>query len=157
QNYAVFREHEQGLPHVAVHDFATGETKRLKFPEPVYSVFPDANPEFESTTFRYRYQSLVTPMSVFDCDLSTHERQLLKQTEVLGGYTPARYKSERVWATAPDGVKVPIALVYRDDVKRDGSAPLLLTGYGSYGATSSVSFMSQRLSLLDRGAVFAQA
>ncbi|MFL5340300.1 MAG: S9 family peptidase, partial [Gemmataceae bacterium] len=157
KNYAVFQEHELGLPYLAIHDFATGKTKRLEFPEPVYSVSPDANPEFDSKTFRYRYQSLVTPPSVYDCDLATHETELLKRTEVLGGYDPKLYKSERVWATAPDGVKVPIALVYRDGVKRDGSAPLLLYAYGSYGATIPVSFSSPRLSLLDRGVVYAQA
>jgi oligopeptidase B len=157
QTHAVFLEREQGLPHVAVHDFATGQTKRLEWPEAVYSVAPDANPEFGATTFRYRYESPVTPDSVFECDLATLQRKLLKQTEVLGGYDSSKYRTERFWATAPDGVKVPIALVYRADVKRDGTAPLLLYGYGSYGATTRVGFSSPVVSLLDRGVIYAQA
>jgi oligopeptidase B len=157
KDYAVFTEREQGLPHLAVHDFRAGRTKRMNFPEPVYSVFPTENPEFDTTAFRFRYDSLVTPDSVYEYDLAGGGRKLLKRTEVLGGYDPAQYQSERVWATASDGTKVPIALVYKKGVKRDGSAPLLLYGYGSYGATMGATFNSARLSLLDRGFVYAQA
>jgi oligopeptidase B len=157
RDHMVYTEREQGLPQVVVYDFATKQGRRLSFPEPVYSVFPDANPEFDTAAFRYRYQSLVTPHSVYECDLATSETKLLKRTEVLGGYDPAQYQSERVWATAGDGTKIPISLVCRKGVLRDGTAPLLLTGYGAYGASGSVTFSPARLPLLDRGVVFAQA
>jgi oligopeptidase B len=157
QDHAVFQEREAGLPHLAVHDFANGRTKRIDFPEPVYSASPDENPEFNATALRFRYSSLVTPDSVYEYDLGSGRRTLLKRTEVLGGYDPANYQSERVWATAPDGTRVPIALVYKKGVKRDGSAPLLLYAYGSYGSTLPVGFNSPRVSLLDRGVIYAQA
>ena len=138
-------------------DLRTGRWHRLEFPEPVYSAFPNANPEFNTTVFRFSYQSFVTPNSVFDYDMDSRKRELLKQTEVLGGYDPGRYQSERVYATAADGVRIPISLVYRKELKRDGTRPLLLYGYGSYGASTPVTFSSSRLSLLDRGVVYATA
>jgi oligopeptidase B len=107
--------------------------------------------------FRYSYQSFVTPPSVYDYDMHTRTGTLRKRIEVLGGYDPAAYVSERVWATARDGIRVPISLVYRRGTRRDGTAPLLLYGYGAYGAAMSVGFNSNRLSLLDRGVVFAIA
>jgi oligopeptidase B len=157
RDHMVYTEREQGLPQVVVYDFATKQGRRLSFPEPVYSVVPDANPEFDTAAFRYRYQSLVTPDSVYDYDLTTRQTKLLKRTEVLGGYDAAQYQSERIWATAGDGTRVPISLVCRKGVARDGTAPLLLTGYGAYGASGSVTFSPARLPLLDRGVVFAQA
>ena len=104
---------------------------------------------------RYAYQSLVTPSSVFDYDMNTRKATLMKQTEVPGGFDKANYKSERVFATASDGTKIPMSIVYRRDVKLDGSAPLLLYGYGSYGASISPTFSASRLTLLDRGVVYA--
>jgi oligopeptidase B len=149
-HYVLF-EREDGLPQMRVTDLRTGESHRMAFPEPAYSAFPEANPEFDTTTFRYSYQSLVTPASVFDYDLDGQTAVLLKQTEVLGGYDPSRYATERLFATARDGVKVPLSVVYRKDFKRDGKAPVHLYGYGSYGFPLPITFSSNRLSLLDRG------
>ncbi|MBI3578152.1 MAG: S9 family peptidase, partial [Ignavibacteriales bacterium] len=118
---------------------------------------PSINPEFVSKVFRFNYQSLVTPSSVFDYDMETGKRTLMKQTEVLGGYDPTQYVSERVFAKAKDGTMVPISLVYKKGVKKDGSAPMLLYGYGSYGFSLPIGFSIPRLSLLDRGVIYAQA
>jgi oligopeptidase B len=107
--------------------------------------------------FRYNYQSLVTPSSVFDYDMSTHDTTLLKQQEVLGGYDPSQYVSERLWATARDGVKIPLSIVYKRGLKRDGTAPLFLYAYGSYGYGTAATFSSSRVSLLDRGMAFVIA
>ncbi len=156
QDFYVLFEQENGLPQLTVVTLATGEKKRITYPEPVYSVFPQVNREYKTRFFRYSYQSLITPPSVFDYDVEKHTSALLKQTEVPGGYDPARYKSERVWATAKDGVKVPISVVYRKDLKKaDGSNPLYVSGYGSYGISVFDTFGSARLSLLDRGVVMA--
>jgi oligopeptidase B len=149
-HYVLF-ERENGLPQMRVTDLRTGESHRMAFPEPAYSAFPEANPEFDTTTFRYSYQSLVTPASVFDYDLERRTAVLLKQTEVLGGYDPTQYATERLFATAQDGVKVPLSVVYRKDFKRDGKAPVYLYGYGAYGFPLPITFSSNRLSLLDRG------
>jgi len=157
KNHAVIAEREGGLSQVRVHDFRTGKQYRIDFPEPVYDVFGAGSPEYDTDTVHLNYTSLVTPMSVYDYNLDTKERKLLKRTEVLGGYDPDKYQSERIEATAEDGTKVPISLVYKKGLKRDGSAPLLLYGYGSYGATLPVGFNSSRLSLLERGVVYAQA
>jgi oligopeptidase B len=118
---------------------------------------PAANPEFDTATLRFRYNSLVTPASIFDYDMKTRERKLLKQEEVLGGHDPSKYRSERIFATAKDGTRIPISLVYRKDLARDGKAPLWLSGYGSYGAPAFVGFSTLHLSKLDRGVIFAQA
>src|SRR6185436_4318084 len=130
---------------------------RVAFPEPTYSVFPAQNAEFDSALYRYSYQSLVTPLSTFDYNVRRRESLLLKQTEVLGGYDRTRYISERLWATAEDGTRIPISLVRRQDVAKDGRAPGYLYGYGSYGLSLPVNFSSNRVSLLDRGVVIAIA
>ena len=148
-------ERERALPHIAIRAFADGATHRVAFPEAVYSVFPANNPEFDTMLLRYSYQSFVTPASVYDYDMAGRTSTLLKRQEVLGGYDSDRYTSERVEATASDGTKVPISIVYRKDTKRDGSAPLYLGGYGSYGISQNVAFSSSRISLLDRGVVMA--
>jgi len=153
----VLRERENGLPHLRVTDLRTGQSHRIEFPEPAYAVFPGDNREFDTAAFRFNYQSLVTPPSVFDFDTEKRERKLLKQTEVLGGYDPSQYQSERIDAAAADGTRIPISVVYKKGFKRDGTAPMLLTGYGSYGISSPPTFSSSRLSLLDRGMVFAIA
>ncbi len=155
--HAVLSEREAGLPTRRIRDLRNGQDHRLEFPEPVYSVFNDLNPEFQTAVFRFRYQSLITSDSVYDYDMDSHQRTLLKQTEVLGGYDPARYTSERLFATASDGTKIPISLVYKKGLRRDGSNPLLLYGYGSYGSSLSITFQSARLSLLDRGVLYAMA
>jgi oligopeptidase B len=154
--YVVF-ERAQGLPRLKVVDVASGATHDVPFPEPAYSVFPAANVEFETSKYRYSYESLVTPRSIFDYDVKERTSELLKEQPVLGGYDRTQYVSERLFATAPDGVRVPISLVYKKDVARDGSPPMLLGGYGSYGLPLPVTFSSARLSLLDRGLVVALA
>ena len=149
-HYVLF-EREGGLPQLRITDLRTGASHRMAFPEPAYSAFPDANPEFDTTTFRYNYQSLVTPSSVFDYDMEKRTSTLLKQTEVLGGYDPSRYATERLYATAKDGVRIPLSVVYRKGSRRDGKAPAYLYGYGSYGFPLPITFSSNRVSLLDRG------
>lgn len=148
-------ERKNGVPQMDVFDLKTGKSHYIEFPEPVYVAGPTQNAEFNTTTFRFTYESFVTPSSVFDYDLNTRKRELKKQQPVLGGYDASLYQSERVYATASDGAKVPISLVYRKDLKRDGSRPALLEAYGSYGYPSDVDFSSQRISLLDRGVIYA--
>jgi oligopeptidase B len=156
-NHMVVTERADGLLKLKVTDFRNAKTEDVSFPEPVYTVSGAANPEYNSSTFRFNYQSLVTPSSVFDYDMNTDKRTLLKQTEVLGGYDPSRYSSERIYATAPDGTKIPMSIVYKKGIKLDGKNPTLLYGYGSYGYSIDPTFSSSRLSLLDRGVVFAIA
>jgi oligopeptidase B len=157
RQYAVFVEREQGLVRLVVHDFQSGRNVNVPFREPVYAAGPGANPEYDSKTFRYTYQSFITPSSVYDYEMESGKCTLLKQTEVLGGYDPGKYVSERISATASDGVKVPLSIVYRAGMKRDGRNPLLLYGYGAYGIPMSATFSIPRISLLDRGVVFALA
>ncbi|MGH7278886.1 MAG: S9 family peptidase, partial [Candidatus Rokuibacteriota bacterium] len=154
----VVHERDRGLIRLRVTELgAGGAAHHIEFPEPTYEVSPDANAEFDTDRYRFRYQSLVTPSSVYDYAMPTRQLTLLKRTEVLGGYNPARYRSERLEATAADGTRVPISIVYRADTPRDGASPLLLTGYGAYGLPYPASFSSARLSLLDRGVGFAIA
>ncbi len=130
----------------------------LDFGEPTYSAGLGVNPDPSSGTLRYVYQSLTTPRSVFDYDPATREKTLRKQDQVLGGFDSANYRSERLWATAGDGTQVPVSLVYRPDLRpEEGGSPLLLYGYGSYGASMDASFSSPLLSLIDRGFVYAIA
>jgi oligopeptidase B len=152
--HAVLSEWESGLQQLEVVDFKNDKRQRIKFPEPVYSAELTANREFNTSVVRYAYNSLVTPLSIFDYDMNTGKTTLLKQTEVPGGFDRANYKAERVFATAQDGTKIPMSMVYRKGVKMDGSAPLLLYGYGSYGYSIPPTFSSTRLSLLDRGVIF---
>jgi oligopeptidase B len=157
RDFLVLQEKKEGLNHLRVHDFAGGSWREVPFPEPVYAAFAAGTPEFDSRVFRYSYQSLITPPSVFDYDTRTGRSQLLKREEVLGGYDPTLYASERLWATARDGVKVPISIVYKKGHARDGRSPLWLYAYGSYGFGTPAGFDSKRLSLLDRGIPFAIA
>lgn len=154
-DHAVLSEWENGLQQLEVVNFKTNKRHRIEFPEPVYSAGLSANREFNTSVVRYSYNSLVTPNSTFDYDMNTGKTTLLKQQEVPGGFDRNNYKAERVFATASDGTKVPISLVYRKGVKLDGSAPLLLYGYGSYGYSIPPTFSSSRISLLDRGVIFA--
>ena len=153
----VAHERDDGLSRLRVTTLADGAAHHIEFPEPAYEVSPDHNPEFAASSYRFRYQSLVTPPSVFDYDVAGRRSVLLKQMEVLGGYDPSRYRVERVHATAADGARIPISLVRRADTPRDGTSPLLLAGYGAYGISLPVMFSSSRLSLLDRGVAFAIA
>ncbi|HYC50413.1 MAG TPA: S9 family peptidase [Gemmatimonadaceae bacterium] len=156
-NHMVRSERQNGLPRIVVTDLRTNATHALAFPEPVYSAGLSSNAEWNTNTLRYAYQSFVTPSSVFDYNMETKATTLLKETEVLGGYDKAKYVSERVYAKARDGTMVPISLVYRRDVKKDGRAPMHLVAYGSYGSSSDVGFSANRVSLLDRGVVVATA
>jgi oligopeptidase B len=155
--HLVHFEREGGLPHLRVMDLEKGDSHRIAFEEPVYAVFPDANPEFDTTVFRFNYQSLTIPPSVYDYDLVSKERKLLKREEVLGDFDPENYRSERIFAEAADGTRIPVSLVYRKGIERDGKSPIYLTGYGSYGSATPTTFSSSRLSLLDRGVVCAIA
>ena len=157
KNHAVLSEWENGLQQLEVMNFGSGAKSRIKFPEPVYAANLSSNREFDTSVVRYSYNSLVTPTSVFDYDMNSGKSTLLKQQEVPGGFDRANYQSERVFATASDGTKVPMSMVYRKGVKLDGSAPLLLYAYGSYGISIPPTFSSNRLSLLDRGVIFVIA
>ena len=156
-DHLVLSEWQDGLQQIEIVDLETRQRHRVPFPEPVYSASVGNNYVFGTTTLRYNYQSLVTPPSVFDYDMATRRATLVKQTEVPGGFDRANYTSERVLAAASDGTTIPISIVYRNGAKRDGSAPLLLYGYGSYGVSVPPTFASSRLPLLDRGVVYAIA
>jgi len=155
--HLVTYEREGGNAQIAVHSLPGLRRHRIAFREPVFSAQRSTNPEFASHDLRFTYTSLVTPLSVYSYDMQRRRRTLLKQTPVLGGYDPRRYRSERIWARAPDGTRVPLSLVYRAGLRRDGRNPTLLNGYGAYGLSREPSFSSLRLSLLDRGFVFAIA
>jgi oligopeptidase B len=155
--HMVVEERENGLPHLRVHDFATGKSQRLEMPEAAYEAEGDRNWEFNTVEYRFNYQSLVRPPTVFSANLATGERTLIKQTEVLGGFDAKNYKSERLWAVARDGTKVPLSIVYRAGIDRTKPQPLWLYGYGSYGISMPASFSSSRVSLLDRGVIFVIA
>src|SRR6266700_3779615 len=163
RTHLVLFERESGLPHLRIVDLNAGDpsalaaSHRIEFAESAYNASIGENPEFNSTHLRFQYESFQTPRSIFDYDVHTRERALRKQQPVLGGYDPSQYVSERLHATASDGTRVPLSIVYRRDTPRDGSAPLLLYGYGSYGMSVPVNFSSNRLSLLDRGVIYAVA
>jgi oligopeptidase B len=157
KDHAVLSEWENGLQQIEVVDFKTNKNQRIQFPEPVYAAGLSTNREFDTNVLRYNYQSLVTPSSVFDYDMNSGQATLLKQTEVPGGFDKANYKSERVFATANDGTKIPMSVVYKRDVKLDGTAPTLLYAYGSYGIPISPTFSAGRLALLDRGVIYVIA
>ncbi|WP_091561395.1 S9 family peptidase [Micromonospora pattaloongensis] len=147
----------EGLTGLRVITIGSTDPYDLEFPEPIYTVGLDANPEYNTGTIRLRYSSLVTPDSVYDYDLTTREMTLLKQKPVLGDFDPAAYEQHREWAVADDGTRVPISLVCRAGTPRDGSAPCVIYGYGSYEASMDPWFSVSRLSLLDRGVIFAVA
>ncbi len=157
ENHLVVVERSDALLKIRVTDLQDGKTHHVTQPEPVYTNSPTGNPEFHTATLRFNYSSMVSPPSVFDYNMDSKQRELKKEYEVLGGYDKAQYESERVHAIAPDGKKIPISLVYKKGLTKDGKAPLLLYGYGSYGAPMDPAFNSARLSLLDRGFVYAIA
>ena len=161
--YMVVAERHTGLRRLRVHTMAgdgtgpTGSVHDIRFADPTYAVYPGTNPEFETTTLRFNYSSLTVPASVYDLDMRTHEQTLMKREEIRGGFDSANYTSERLWATAQDGTKVPISLVHRNPLVRDGKRPLLLYAYGSYGSSMEARFSASTVSLLDRGFVYAIA
>lgn len=162
QNFAIASETVLGLDRMRVFRFEgeqlAANPVTVAFPEPTYSAGLSVNRIFDANSFRYSYTSLVTPASVYEYNVNTNESTLLKQQEVPGGFDRTRYAAERIWATATDGVKVPISLVYRRDTfHKNGTNPLYVYGYGSYGYALPVGFGSSRLSLLDRGIVMAYA
>ena len=157
EDYLIVYERERGLEKICVRDGNGAFSHYIEFPEPVYTVGATGNPEYRTKTLRFVYTSLVTPASVFDYNLETREREMKKQYEVKGGYDASHYQSERIFAIAPDGVEVPISLVYRRGFEKNGQGPLLLYAYGSYGHSIDPGFSSDRLSLLDRGFAFAIA
>jgi oligopeptidase B len=169
QDHLVAFEREGALPYLRVIDLPQATTNvaakgqalaashRIEFTEPAFNASLGVNPEFTTAEVRFNYQSFITPSSVFDYNPQTRERKLLKQQPVLGGHDPTQYVSERIHATASDGTRIPISLVARRDTPRDASAPLLLYGYGSYSISIPVNFNPNRLSLLDRGVIYAVA
>ena len=156
KDFYVRVERENALPHLTLVDFKSGAPHRIEFPEPVYSASPNNNREYDTKLYRYSYQSMVTPNSVFDYDVEKRTSKLLKQVEVPG-YDPTKYTTERLWATARDGTRIPISIVYRKDFQKNGTHPMFLTGYGSYGISIPVTFNSNALPLLDRGFSYAVA
>jgi oligopeptidase B len=157
KEHLVIYERASGLRQIRVLEVGSGEEHLISFPEPVYTVRPHGNPEFDTPLLRFTYTSLVTPSSVVDYDLRRRSWTVRKQTEVLGGYDPSLYRSERLFASAPDGTAVPISLVYRTPLQLDSQRPLLLNGYGAYGLSYDPMFSSNTLSLLDRGFIVAIA
>ncbi len=156
-DFMVATERRDGLRHLRIIPWDGGEEYEIEFDEPAYVTWVDENEEMETTTLRFGYSSLNTPESIYDLDLLTHERRLMKREQVRGGFDPVNYVVDRLWAPARDGVQVPISLVYRTGVALDGSNPLLLYAYGSYGSSMESWFRPAVVSLLDRGFVYAIA
>jgi oligopeptidase B len=157
KNYYITYERQYGLPQISVTGLPSGKSRRIEFPEPAYRTSPYINREFDTTKFLYSYQSFITPPSVFEYDMADASSTLLKQREIPGGYDRTRYQVEQIYATASDGVKVPISVVHQKGVKLDGAGPLFLYAYGSYGLPIDISFSSNIFSLVDRGVVYAIA
>lgn len=158
KNFLVVSERKNGLNALRVMEWQTDKEHYIPFNDPAYMAFASGNPEFDTEVLRYTYSSMTTPQTVYDYNMRTRSQELMKQNEVMDeNFDPANYVCERVYATVRDGVKVPVSIVYHKNTKMDGSAPLLLYGYGSYGYSIDPSFSSVRLSLLDRGFVYAIA
>jgi oligopeptidase B len=157
KDFWVTTERKNGLTQMRIHNVTDGSEHFVDFGEPAYAVYPSGNREYDLGTLRFGYTSLTTPNSEFDYNMATKEKKLIKEQEVPGGYDKSRYATERVFASAKDGVKVPISLVYKKGLVKDGTAPCLLYGYGSYGNSIDATFSASRLSLLDRGFVYAVA
>lgn len=156
-NYLVLSEREDGLTKIRIKTWDEKTDYYIDFNDPTYTAYTGTNLDFDSETLRFGYTSMTTPSSVYDFDMRTKERKLLKRQEVVGGYNPDDYESLRLHATSHDGVKVPISIVYKKGLKKDGNNPLVLYGYGSYGSSMDAYFSSARLSLLDRGFIWAIA
>ena len=157
KEHLVIEERKRGLTQIRVVAWNGTADHYLEFDEPAYRANLGINPEMDTATLRFEYTSLKTPLSIYDYDMTTRQRSLLKREEVLGGFDPDRYVSERLYAPAADGTEIPLSIVYRKGVKRDGRNPLLLYGYGSYGLSIDAAFASPRLSLIDRGFIYAIA
>jgi len=157
KNYLIISDRYQGLERLRIYNFTTNSFDNIEFPDPVYAVFGSANYEYDTHVYRFGYSSLVLPNTIYEYDLRSHTKQVLKQDEIPGGYDPNLYTSERIYATSHDGTQVPISLVYAKNLVLDGSNPLYLYGYGSYGYSLDAYFSTKRLSLLERGFVWAMA
>jgi oligopeptidase B len=157
KDHLVISERKNGLLQMRIRNMQNASEHYLDFGEPAYTASVGATPEYNTTVLRFNYSSMTTPNSVFDYDMVSKEKTLKKEQEVVGGYNKSEYVTERLYATAKDGSKVPISIVYKKGFAKDGSAPLLLYGYGSYGASMDAYFSSNRLSLLNRGFAFAVA
>ncbi|MDO5666095.1 MAG: S9 family peptidase [Bacteroidia bacterium] len=157
KDYITIELRKNGLSEIIAKPVLGGETKTIAFPEPVYTASLVGNPEYEVATFRYSYTSLNRPTTLYEYNIATSEVTKLKEQEIPSGFNPDNYVVERLWATAPDGVKVPMAIVYKKGLKKDGNNPALIYSYGSYGASSNVHFSVSIYSLIDRGFVYALA
>ncbi len=157
KNYLVFTERQNGLTQMVIFDRKSGIKEFLKFDEPAYYVGPSGNPEYNTDNFRFAYTSMITPSTQYEQNLATGKRTVLKVQEVLGGYNKENYETKRLFATAKDGTKIPLSVVYKKGMVMNGKNPLLLYGYGSYGNSMNATFGSTRLSLLDRGFIYVIA
>jgi len=157
ENHLVISERRNGLPAIRICDLKSGESHEMNFDEPTYEVSLDGNPVFKTSVVRVDYSSFITPNSVIDYDMVSQRKELKKEMPVLGGYKKSDYISERIFAKAADGVQIPISLFYKRGFRKDGTAPLLLTGYGAYGIATDADFRSSTISLVDRGFVYAIA
>jgi oligopeptidase B len=158
KDHAAVSERENGLEYVRILDRKTRRAPvRIETPESVYTMGLSGNPEYDTPIIRYNYSSMITPNSTYEYDLKSRKSTLIKQQEIPSGYDKSQYETKREWATARDGIKVPVSIVWKKGTKLDGSAPMLLYAYGSYGASMTPSFSTARLSLLDRGMIYAIA
>lgn len=157
KEYVTLELRKNGLSEIIVKPINGDETQDIKFPEPVYSVSLIGNPEFDASTFRYSYTSLNRPNTLYEYDIKSGKTTKLKEQEIPSGFDPDNYTVERLWATASDGVKIPLAVVYKKELKKNGKNPALIYSYGSYGASSDAYFSASMYSLIDRGFVFAMA
>ncbi|MEN9524871.1 MAG: hypothetical protein RLZZ256_255 [Bacteroidota bacterium] len=157
RDFWVVTERKEGLLQLRIREMSSQKEHYLDFGEPAYTAYAGNNPEYNTTTFRYQYTSLTTPNSTYDYAVATRKKQLKKEQPVLGGFKREQYTTERRFVIARDGARVPLSIVYKKGTSLDGSSPCLLYGYGSYGASMDASFSANRLSLLDRGFVFAIA
>ncbi|CAN5525511.1 oligopeptidase B [soil metagenome] len=157
KNYLVLSERTKALTQLRIIEQASKKEHYLNIGEPAYVAAVAYNPEFDTSVLRFSYQSMTTPPSTFDYNMQTEAKQLMKQQEIIGGYNPADYVTERLWATSKDGTNIPLSIVYKNGFKKDGQQPLLLYAYGSYGISIDPSFSIARLSLLNRGFAFAVA
>ncbi|MFM2375790.1 MAG: Protease 2 [Bacteroidota bacterium] len=157
RHYMAIHGRRGGYKNILIRDMESGEMHEIQHPEPVYTLSAGVNLEYDTEKLRFGYSSLVTPATTYEYDMRDRTRVMLKQAEVMGGFDPSLYQSERVYATAPDGEKIPISVVYKREFHGKGAQPILLYGYGAYGMTVDPSFSSARLSLLDRGMAFAIA
>ncbi len=157
KGYAVLKPREDGLAKIQILDTGNGDTHYINFDEPSYMVFETLNTDYNSKTYRYSYLSLTTPQTIFDYNLKNRTSKIVKTQEIPGGYNKDDYKTERIFARSYDGTKIPITLVYKKGLVRDGNNPTLMYGYSAYGATIDPYFSSDRISLLDRGFIWVIA